>query len=208
MGSPVRRLLRARLRTVLIISGAAVAVLAAGAFALANGDGSARSASAAQVRPPADPLAGRPNADAPRTSRGGTRAPEPTPTKSPKKQKRPKSDTTAAHLAKPKKKSEKKDRKVLSSGSCQASYYSEGQMTASGERFDPSELTAAHKTLPMGSKVRVTNKNNGRSVVVRINDRGPYAGGRCLDLSRAAMKKVGGTGAGVIPVRYEVLSRG
>ncbi|NEA24357.1 septal ring lytic transglycosylase RlpA family protein [Actinomadura bangladeshensis] len=111
-------------------------------------------------------------------------------------------------MAKPKKKTDKKDRKVLSSGSCEASYYWEGQMTASGEAFDPSELTAAHKTLPMGSKVRVTNKNNGRSVVVRINDRGPYAGGRCLDLSRAAMKKVGGTGAGVIPVRYEVLSRG
>lgn len=207
MGSPVRRLLRARLRTVLIISGAAVAVLAAGAFALVNGDGSARSARAAQAGPPGDPLAGRPNADAPRASRGGTRAPEPSPTTSPKK-KRQKSDTEAAHLAKPKKKTDKKDRKVLSSGSCEASYYWEGQMTASGEAFDPSELTAAHKTLPMGSKVRVTNKNNGRSVVVRINDRGPYAGGRCLDLSRAAMKKVGGTGAGVIPVRYEVLSRG
>ncbi|NEA24541.1 hypothetical protein G3I70_18875, partial [Actinomadura bangladeshensis] len=60
MGSPVRRLLRARLRTVLIISGAAVAVLAAGAFALVNGDGSARSARAAQAGPPGDPLAGRP----------------------------------------------------------------------------------------------------------------------------------------------------
>ncbi|MFI0374246.1 septal ring lytic transglycosylase RlpA family protein [Actinomadura sp. 1N219] len=102
----------------------------------------------------------------------------------------------------------KKQYKVVESGSCKASYYWEGQMTASGETFDPSELTAAHKTLPMGSKVRVTNKNNDRSVIVRINDRGPYAGGRCLDLSKAAMKKVGGTGAGVIPVRYEVLSKG
>ncbi|WP_243711290.1 septal ring lytic transglycosylase RlpA family protein [Actinomadura sp. KC216] len=102
----------------------------------------------------------------------------------------------------------KKRYKVIKSGSCEASYYWEGQMTASGEPFDPSELTAAHKTLPMGSKVRVTNKNNDRSVIVRINDRGPYAGGRCLDLSKAAMKKVGGTGAGVIPVRYEILSRG
>ncbi|WP_243719526.1 septal ring lytic transglycosylase RlpA family protein [Actinomadura sp. KC06] len=101
----------------------------------------------------------------------------------------------------------KKQYKVVRSGSCKASYYWEGQMTASGEAFDPSELTAAHKTLPMGSKVRVTNKNNDRSVIVRINDRGPYAGGRCLDLSKAAMKKVGGTGAGVIPVRYEVLSK-
>ncbi|MEV4005185.1 septal ring lytic transglycosylase RlpA family protein, partial [Actinomadura sp. NPDC049753] len=105
-------------------------------------------------------------------------------------------------------KRKKKRDKVVESGSCEASYYWEGQMTASGERFDPTELTAAHKTLPMGSKVRVTNKNNDRSVVVRINDRGPYAGGRCLDLSKAAMKKVGGTGSGVIPVRYEVLSKG
>ncbi|WP_229808774.1 septal ring lytic transglycosylase RlpA family protein, partial [Actinomadura livida] len=102
----------------------------------------------------------------------------------------------------------KKKRKVLESGSCEASYYWQGQMTASGEPFDPSDLTAAHKTLPMGSKVRVTNKNNDRSVTVRINDRGPFVSGRCLDLSRAAMKKVGGTGSGVIPVRYEVLSRG
>ncbi|NVI87201.1 septal ring lytic transglycosylase RlpA family protein [Actinomadura sp. BRA 177] len=208
MGSPVRRLLRARLRTVLIVSGAAVAVLAAGAFALVNGNGTARSAQAAQTAPPAaDPLAGRPKADPPRASRGKPRSPEPSPTKSPEK-KAAKSDTKVAHLAKPEKKTEKKRTKVISSGSCEASYYWEGQMTASGEPFDPSELTAAHKTLPMGSKVRVTNKNNGRSVVVRINDRGPYAGGRCLDLSRAAMKKVGGTGAGVIPVRYEVLSRG
>jgi rare lipoprotein A len=195
-----------RLRTVLIVSGAAVAVLAAGAFALVNGGGTARPARAAQTAPPAaDPLAGRPEADPPRASRGRPRSPEPA--KSPKK-KAPKSDTKVAHLAKPEKKTGKKKSKVLSSGSCQASYYWEGQMTASGEPFDPDELTAAHKTLPMGSKVRVTNKNNGRSVVVRINDRGPYAGGRCLDLSRAAMKKVGGTGAGVIPVRYEVLSRG
>ncbi|MFE9103478.1 septal ring lytic transglycosylase RlpA family protein [Actinomadura geliboluensis] len=218
MSSPVRRLLRARLRTVLIVSGAAVAVLAAGAFALVNGDGSARSAQAAQTaKRPADPLADRPDADAPRVSRGGTRAPEPSPTasKDPENQQRPKerekapkSDAAAAHLAKPKKKKTAKKHKVIESGSCKASYYWEGQMTASGERFDPDELTAAHKTLPMGSKVRVTNKNNDRSVVVRINDRGPYAGGRCLDLSRAAMKKVGGTGSGVIPVRYEVLSRG
>lgn len=207
MGSPVRRLLRARLRTVLIVSGAAVAVLAAGAFALVNGNGSARSAAAAQTAPPsADPLACRPKGDRPRASRGKPRSPEPSPTKSPKK-KPAKSDAKAAHLAKPEKKKTEKKHKVIDSGSCEASYYWEGQMTASGEPFNPNELTAAHKTLPMGSKVRVTNKNNGRSVTVRINDRGPYAGGRCLDLSRAAMKKVGGTGSGVIPVRYEVLSR-
>ncbi|MEV3923352.1 septal ring lytic transglycosylase RlpA family protein [Actinomadura coerulea] len=208
MGSPVRRRLRARLRTILIVSGAAVAVLAVGAFALAGRDGPADSAQAAQTAPQAaDPLADRPHGEPTRADRGRPRSPEPSPSKTPKKIKKrsPKADDQVANLAKRKK---KKQHKVLESGSCEASYYWEGQMTASGERFDPSELTAAHKTLPMGSKVRVTNKNNDRSVVVRINDRGPYAGGRCLDLSKAAMKKVGGTGSGVIPVRYEVLSKG
>ncbi|WP_141579929.1 septal ring lytic transglycosylase RlpA family protein [Actinomadura sp. WMMA1423] len=190
----------------MIVSGAAVAVLAAGAFALAGRDGPAESAPAAQTAPqPADPLADRPHGEPTRAGRGATRSPEPSPSKTSKKKKSSKSESQAANVAKPKK---KKRYKVLRTGSCEASYYWEGQMTASGEAFDPSELTAAHKTLPMGSKVRVTNKNNDRSVVVRINDRGPYAGGRCLDLSKAAMKKVGGTGSGVIPVRYEVLSKG
>ncbi|GAA0574055.1 septal ring lytic transglycosylase RlpA family protein [Actinomadura welshii] len=208
MGSPVRRLLRARLRTILIISGAAVAVLSLGAFALVRSDGPARTARAAQTEPTAaDPLADEPRAEPTRAARGGTRSPEP----SRKKTKTPKSkrDSAAGRAPEPAPKAKKKKkRKVLESGSCEASYYWQGQMTASGEPFDPSDLTAAHKTLPMGSKVRVTNKNNDRSVTVRINDRGPFVSGRCLDLSRAAMKKVGGTGSGVIPVRYEVLSRG
>jgi peptidoglycan lytic transglycosylase len=97
--------------------------------------------------------------------------------------------------------------KTVGGGSCEASYYSEGQMTASGEAFDPSEMTAAHKTLSFGTKIRVTNKNNGDSAIVRINDRGPYVSGRCLDLSTAAMKAVGGLGSGVIPVRYQILAR-
>ncbi|MEV0151879.1 MULTISPECIES: septal ring lytic transglycosylase RlpA family protein [unclassified Nonomuraea] len=98
-------------------------------------------------------------------------------------------------------------KKVVASGTCGASYYAEGQMTASGERFNPSAMTAAHKTLPMGSRVRVTNPRNGDSVTVRINDRGPYVGGRCLDLSRAAFAAIGNTGAGVMRVKYEVLAR-
>lgn len=97
--------------------------------------------------------------------------------------------------------------RVLSSGSCGASFYDEPQMTASGERFDPSAMTAAHKTLPLGSKVRVTNPNTGESVTVRINDRGPYVGGRCLDLSAAAFSAIGNTSAGVMRVKYEVLAR-
>ncbi|WP_240506672.1 septal ring lytic transglycosylase RlpA family protein [Thermoactinospora rubra] len=98
-------------------------------------------------------------------------------------------------------------KRVIASGACGASYYAEGQMTASGERFNPSAMTAAHKTLPMGSKVRVTNPSNGDSVVVRINDRGPYVGGRCLDLSRAAFDAIGNLGSGVMRVKYEVLAR-
>jgi rare lipoprotein A (peptidoglycan hydrolase) len=97
--------------------------------------------------------------------------------------------------------------KTVGGGSCEASYYDEGQLTASGEAFDPSEMTAAHKKLAFGTKIRVINKNNGDSAIVRINDRGPYVGGRCLDLSSAAMKAVGGMGSGVIPVRYQILAR-
>lgn len=88
------------------------------------------------------------------------------------------------------------------SGSCGASYYDEPQMTANGERFNPSALTAAHKSLPFGTKLKVTNKATGRSVVVRINDRGPYVGGRCLDLSKAAFSAIGNINSGVLTVSY------
>ena len=77
--------------------------------------------------------------------------------------------------------------------------------TASGERFDPNQLTAAHRTLPFGTRVKVTNLDNGRHVVVRINDRGPYMRGRVLDLSPAAARKLGFVNAGVAHVRLDVL---
>ncbi len=96
--------------------------------------------------------------------------------------------------------------RVISTGRCGASFYDEPQMTASGERFDPSAMTAAHKSLPLGSKVRVINPSNGKAVVVRINDRGPYTGGRCLDLSAAAFSAIGSTSAGVMTVKYQVLA--
>ncbi|MEV6965285.1 septal ring lytic transglycosylase RlpA family protein [Hamadaea sp. NPDC051192] len=92
------------------------------------------------------------------------------------------------------------------SGTCGASFYDVGQGTASGERFDPSQLTAAHKTWKFGTRVRVTNPRNGRSVVVRINDRGPYIDGRCIDLSRAAFASIENPGRGVMTVRYEVIA--
>jgi rare lipoprotein A len=74
-----------------------------------------------------------------------------------------------------------------------ASYYGAelaGNRTASGERFNPNALTAAHRTLPLGTRLRVTNKANGKSVIVRVNDRGPFAKGRILDLSRAAAERI------------------
>jgi len=73
-----------------------------------------------------------------------------------------------------------------------------GKRTANGERFNTNALTAAHKTLPFGTQLRVTNERTGRSVVVRINDRGPYAHGRVIDLSKAAADAVGFLGVGMV----------
>ena len=88
-----------------------------------------------------------------------------------------------------------------------ASYYWQPQALASGGRFDPNAMTAAHKTLPFGTRVRVKHLSNGRSVDVRINDRGPYVGGRIIDLSKAAAGKIGMTGQGVARVSMTVLGR-
>ena len=91
-----------------------------------------------------------------------------------------------------------------------ASYYADkfhGRKTANGERFDQSALTAAHKTLPLGTKVRVTRVKTGESVVVRINDRGPFVKGRVIDLSRRAARELGMIKKGLTKVRVEVLSR-
>ena len=90
-----------------------------------------------------------------------------------------------------------------------ASYYADkfqGRPTASGERFDQRKMTAAHRTLPFGTKARVTNPADGRSVVVRINDRGPFVKGRVIDLSRAAAEKLGIVRAGLAQVKVEVLT--
>ena len=93
-------------------------------------------------------------------------------------------------------------------GTCQASFYGAelaGSSTANGESFDPSAMTAAHKSLPFDTQVQVTNPSNGKSVTVRINDRGPYIDGRCLDLSTAAFDQIIGTGAGVGQVEWQVV---
>jgi len=80
-----------------------------------------------------------------------------------------------------------------------------GRRTASGERFDPGQLTAAHRTLPFGSMVRVTHVGSGRSVVVRINDRGPFTGGRVIDVSEAAAHTLGLVGPGHGEVQLSLL---
>ena len=89
-----------------------------------------------------------------------------------------------------------------------ASYYHDkfnGRKTASGEVFDNSKLTAAHRTLPFGTEVKVTNLNNGKEVIVTINDRGPFHSSRALDMSRAAFDEIGNTNRGTIPVEYEIV---
>jgi rare lipoprotein A len=80
---------------------------------------------------------------------------------------------------------------LAASGCGGASWYALTSKTASGERMNPAKLTAAHKTLPFGTKLKVTNPKNGKSVVVRINDRGPFIKGRSLDLSKAAAQRIG-----------------
>lgn len=89
-----------------------------------------------------------------------------------------------------------------------ASYYSNsfnGRKTASGEKFRNSKLTAAHKTLPFGTKVKVTNLRNGQSVKVRINDRGPFVAGRIIDLSRKAARRIDmkDEGVGNVEISYK-----
>ena len=86
-----------------------------------------------------------------------------------------------------------------------ASFYDEDQMTATGEHFNKRAMTAAHKTLPFGTRVRVTRVDTGGSVVVRINDRGPYKPGRIIDLSESAAETLGMADTGTTPVRLEVL---
>ena len=125
--------------------------------------------------------------------------------------KKAKKSTETASYDKPAKKAKKSYSASNSDGgsySGKASYYWEPQRVASGGWFNPNAMTAAHKTLPFGTKVRVTNRNNGQSVVVTINDRGPYVAGRVIDLSRAAAQSINMTGSGVVPVSVAVLGKG
>jgi len=89
--------------------------------------------------------------------------------------------------------------------SCGVSWYASGSRTANGEAFNPDGLTAASKTLPFNTQVKVTNPANGKSVIVRINDRGPYVTGRCLDLARGAFSQIASLGTGAITATWEVV---
>ncbi|PSV20862.1 septal ring lytic transglycosylase RlpA family lipoprotein [Photobacterium leiognathi subsp. mandapamensis] len=90
-----------------------------------------------------------------------------------------------------------------------ASYYADkyqGRKTASGQRYDKNKRTAAHRTLPFGTRVKVTNLANNKSVIVTINDRGPYSKGRVIDLSRSAFSAIGKTSSGILKVKVETLN--
>lgn len=91
-----------------------------------------------------------------------------------------------------------------------ASYYGpgfHGRLTANGEIYNQNAMTAAHRTLPFGTRLKVTNLNNGQTTFVRVNDRGPYVGGRIIDLSVAAAKQIGSTHSGVARVKLEVVKQ-
>ncbi|WP_116654966.1 septal ring lytic transglycosylase RlpA family protein [Pelagibacterium sediminicola] len=97
---------------------------------------------------------------------------------------------------------------VVETASGTASWYGgkfHGRRTASGESYNQHALTAAHRTLPFGTEVVVTNQNNGKSVVVRINDRGPFIGGRIIDLSHKAASQIGMINSGTASVKLEVI---
>ena len=95
--------------------------------------------------------------------------------------------------------------RIKSKGTGLASFYSTGVKTANGERFDPGQLTAAHRTLPFGTRLQVTNMQTGKSVMVRVNDRGPYIDGRELDLSRYAAESLGIVDQGVVKVHMAIV---
>jgi rare lipoprotein A len=94
-------------------------------------------------------------------------------------------------------------------GTGQASYYGRefmGSKTANGEKFDPNGMTAAHRTVAFGTRIRVTNLSNGKDVVVRVNDRGPWTKGRIIDISYAAAKQIGMHRSGTAKVRLDRVS--
>ncbi len=124
----------------------------------------------------------------------------------PKKQATVQKTASSKHHTKKWRKAARGGRSFRGIASFYGNYFA-GKKTASGERFNPQRMTAAHRTLPFGTRVRVTNMRNGRSVVVRINDRGPFIRGRVIDLSKGAAQVIRMTGRGIAPVRVQILGR-
>jgi rare lipoprotein A len=112
---------------------------------------------------------------------------------------------TQRMAAKPKKHSPLAAAKTQFASHGVASFYTDEQKTANGEDFNPKELTAAHPTLPFGTRLRVTNMATGRSVTVRVNDRGPFVAGRVVDVSYSAAETLGIVGKGVAKVKLDVV---
>jgi peptidoglycan lytic transglycosylase len=140
-----------------------------------------------------------------------SRPPSPSPQPEVKTETKPETRPEAQPEASPVPKPDAKPEPAPSGGQTgEASWYGEphhGRTTASGETYDMNQLTAAHRTLPLGTRVLVTNLKNGRAVEVRINDRGPTVEGRIIDLSFAAAKELGAVPSGTIPVRIRVISQ-
>jgi rare lipoprotein A len=145
------------------------------------------------------------------TSRPASPTPQPAARPETQPEAKPETKPEAKPEAKPGTRPEVKPEPSPSGGQTgEASWYGEphhGRTTASGEAFDMNQLTAAHRTLPLGTRVLVTNLKNGRAVEVRINDRGPSVEGRIIDLSFAAAKELGAVPSGTIPVRIRVISQ-
>lgn len=95
---------------------------------------------------------------------------------------------------------------ALAASQCgKASWYKMGKKTANGEAMNPAAMAAAHRSLPFGTRVKVENLSNGRSVIVRINDRGPFTGGRVIDVTQGAAQQLGMIRSGVVPVKITVV---
>jgi rare lipoprotein A (peptidoglycan hydrolase) len=115
------------------------------------------------------------------------------------------SDNTAITIVRVELRTVSKTVAPATGNSCGVSWYATGSRTANSEAFNPDGLTDASKTLPFNTQVKVTNPANGKSVTVRINDRGPYVTGRCLDLARGAFSQIASLGTGATTVTWEVV---
>lgn len=204
-------------RTLLISLAAGTALLAVATAAIATGPQPEQGTQAATIpQASTNPLPAVPEHNNSRTDRAHEHTPHqpaataqgPATTEEPEQDQNQDTLEQSGHWSRPSSADEPGNQPARQSGTCEASFYGDGfhgSTTANGETFDTHAMTAAHKTLPFNTKVEVTNPSNSQSVTVRINDRGPYTDGRCLDLSTAAFDHVIGTGSGVGTVHWQVV---